>query len=77
MLHWLGRACRAAREDAECKLRHVAVEADVGEGALRQFELGHQWPRDTDKTVAAYGRALEMDHLDLWDEALRLWRQER
>lgn len=77
MLHWLGLAAREARERAGRRQVHIAAAADVGETTISRFEAGKQWPRSPDRTIAAYAQVLEVDAIEIWQEALRRWDQER
>lgn len=77
MLFWLSRACEAARKAASRRQVHVAASANVDQSTIARFEKGTAWPRQTDRVVAAYADDLEVDAVDLWQEALRLWAEDR
>lgn len=73
MLFWLSRACKAAREAAGRKQVHVAASANVDQSTIARFEKQTAWPRHTDRVVAAYADDLDIEGIDLWQEAMRLW----
>lgn len=75
LLPFLGAACRDAREHHGRLQVHIAVELEVDQATVRRFEQGKHWPRDPDAMVAAYARDLDMDPRELWEEALRRWRE--
>ena len=77
MLFWLARACKAAREAAGRKQVHVAASANSDQSTIARFEKATAWPRATDQIVAAYADDLDIDPLDLWQEAMRLWADDR
>lgn len=77
MLPWLAAACREARRAANIRPTLVAATADVDQATIVRFEQGRSWPRDPDRLVGAYATVLELDPADLWQEAVRLWDQER
>lgn len=77
MLFWLSRACTAARKTANRKQVHVAASADVDQSTIARFERAVAWPRHTDRVVAAYADDLDIDAIDLWREALRLWQDDQ
>lgn len=77
MLYWLAQACRAARERAGRKQVQVAASAGANQNTISRFERGEVWPRDLGRIVDAYVDDVEVDPLELWSEALRLWRHER
>src|SRR5687768_16117767 len=73
MLFWLARACRQARAATGRKQVHVAASADVDQSTVNRFEKGKAWPRNADRLVAAYAADLDIDPIDLWEQALRDW----
>lgn len=75
MLFWLTRAARDARIAAGRLQVHVAASANVNQSTIDRFEKGGAWPRDTDRFVNAYADDLDIEPVQLWDEALRLWRE--
>lgn len=75
MLYWLAQAAKQARETAERKQVHVAAEADKDQSSVYRFEQGEAWPRDTDLMVTAYAQDLDIDVIDLWEAALKMWRE--
>ncbi len=78
MLFWLARAARTAREAAGRKQIHVAATG-VGrdQSTVNRFEKGTAWPRSADLMVKQYADDLEIDEIDIWAEALRLWHEHR
>lgn len=81
MLHWLGLVAREAREAAGRHQVHIAVRVPgkkpADQATIGRFEAGKAWPRNPSRTIAAYAEDLEIDPFDLWEEAVRRWRQER
>jgi hypothetical protein len=77
MLFWLSKAASAARDEARRKQVHVAAGADVDQSTIWRFERAGAWPRNPDRVVAAYAEDLDITAFDLWEEALRLWREHR
>jgi hypothetical protein len=77
MLYWLSRACTTARKTAKRRQVHVAASADVDQSTIARFERGVSWPRDPDKVVSAYAEDLDVEPVDLWQEAMRLWSESR
>lgn len=77
MKFWLARACEAARKAAGRRQVHVAASADVDQSTIARFERGAAWPKDTDQVVAAYADDLDIQPIDLWSEALRMWQEHR
>lgn len=73
MGHWLGIACRDLRKQHGRRQVHIAVELDVTESAISNFELGNRWPRDPDATVAAYATDLGTTPRDIWTAAIERW----
>lgn len=77
MLPYIAAACRDARERQGRLQVHIAAELGRGEAAVQRFEAGKHWPRDPDAMVAAYARDLDIQPIDIWQEALRRWQAER
>lgn len=77
MLFWLARACTSARKAAGRRQVHVAASANVDQSTIGRFEKGNAWPRHTDRVVAAYADDLDVHPIELWQEALRLWRADK
>lgn len=75
MLHWLAQAARKARETAGRKQVHVAASADKDQSSIYRFEQGEGWPRDTDLIVAAYADDLDCDPIEIWEQAISMWRE--
>lgn len=73
MLYWLAHACREARTEAKRKQVHVAASADVDQSTVNRFESGASWPRNADRVVAAYADDLDLEPVDLWRTALKMW----
>lgn len=74
MLYWLARAAKEAREAAGRKQVHIAAEADRDQSTIYRFEQAAGWPRITDRIVAAYAADLDVEPIDVWEQALRMWR---
>lgn len=68
----LGRAARAAREQAGVTLMEIAVEAGVAQTTVHRFEAGDGWRRETDTIVAAYAKACGLEEIELWRRALAM-----
>lgn len=68
----LGRAARAAREQAGVTLMEIAVEANVAQTTVHRFEAGDGWRRETDAIVAAYAKLCGVEEAELWRRALAL-----
>lgn len=77
MLFWLARAARQARATAGRLQVHVAASASVNQSTIDRFEKGLAWPRNPDRVLKAYAEDLDVDSIDLWDAALRMWRDDR
>ena len=75
MLFWLARAASAAREAAGRKQVHVAASADLDQSSIARFEKGISWPRQPDTIVGAYAEDLDVSPIQLWEQALQLWRE--
>lgn len=75
MLFWLTRAARARRVGAGRKQVHIAASADKDQSTVYRFEKAQSWPRDTDVFVEAYADDLDVEAIDLWSEALEMWRR--
>lgn len=60
---------------ADRKQVHIGAEADRDQSSIYRFEQGEAWPRDTDLIVAAYAQDLGIDPTELWEAALKMWRQ--
>jgi hypothetical protein len=84
MLYWLAHACREARLahvpkikalDIASRVRdYVPRRESVDNSTISRFEKGVTWPRTPmDAIVAAYAVELELEPIQLWQEALRLW----
>jgi hypothetical protein len=74
MLHWIGLAAGQARKAAERKTVHVGASADMDQSTVWRFEEGVAWPRKPEALVNAYADDLDVEPIELWEEALRLWR---
>jgi hypothetical protein len=79
MAYWLSLACKQARETAGRLQVHVAASHNrgVNQSTIARFEDGVAWPRNPDQIVAAYADDLDVDPVQLWQEALDLWQRHR
>jgi hypothetical protein len=77
MLYWLAQAAAQARTYAGRKQVHVAASLDKDQSTITRFEQGERWPRNADEVVGAYADDLDVDPIQLWEEALRLWKDHR
>lgn len=75
MIRFLAQAAEEAREDAGRKRYHVAAEISVDPSTVYRFEKG-QWPQQPDLMVSAYASDLQIEPIELWERALRLWRED-
>ena len=74
MSFWLSAAAKDLREKAERKPVHVAAGANLDQSTVWRFEHRGTFPRDVDALIAAYADDLEIDAIDIWNLALKLWR---
>lgn len=81
MLYWLARAAKQLREAAGRKTIHIAARANgeeaVDQSTIWRFEQARAWPKKPDEMVQAYAEDLDVDPFLVWEEALRLWRDDR
>lgn len=75
MLDYLGQAARAAREQAGLRQIDIATTADVSHVTISEFERGGGWPERLDEILVAYAEETGCEQVDLWEEALELWRR--
>jgi DNA-binding XRE family transcriptional regulator len=73
LLPWLGRASRAAREEANVKQVRIAAAIDVNQATIARFEDGVAWPRNPEEVLMAYANELFIDVRLLWLHAFVLW----
>lgn len=76
MLYWLAKAAKGLREAAGRKQVHVAAGADVDQSSVWRFEEKGRWPRDPDKIIRAYADDLDIEPIQIWGEAIRLWNEQ-
>ena len=79
MRYWLARAAKQAREAAgPVKQVRIAAAADKDQSTIYRFEKPEEpqtsWPQETDLYVAAYAEELGIEPIELWEQALRMWR---
>lgn len=80
LLDAITAVCRKAREDAERKQVHIAAQLDVDQSTVARWEKALGWPRSPQTpgvVVQAYADELGLDPIDLWEQALKLWRASR
>jgi hypothetical protein len=79
MLEWLAEAAATLRLAAEPKRKqvHIAAGADVDQSTINRFEKAEAWPKNPDTIVRAYADDLDVDPIQIWEHALRLWAQNR
>lgn len=77
MLFWLATAAKQVREAGGRRQVHVAASANLDQSSVYRFEEHKSTPRDVDLMVAAYADDLEIDPMMLWEQALKMWRDER
>ena len=73
LLPWLGRACRAAREERGVVQVKIAAAIEVNQATIARFEDGIAWPRHPEELLMAYAGELDMDVRLLWVHAFVLW----
>jgi hypothetical protein len=76
MLYWLAKAAEDARDRAGRLQVHVAASASVNQSTIDRFEKHIAWPRDADRVINAYADDLDIASIHLWEEALRMWRED-
>ena len=74
MLHYLGRAARRARKRAGLRQIDIATTAGVSHTIISSFELAAAWPERLDEILEAYAEETGREQIDLWSDALELWR---
>ena len=78
MGRYLAEVVRRARENAGRKPYHIAStppgQKGVDPSTVWRFENGEAWPRNPDRLIELYAADLGLDPLELWAEALELWR---
>lgn len=77
MVFWISLACEQARLTAGRKQVHVAASDrdGVNQSTIDRFEDATAWPRNPDRIIAAYADDLDVDPIQLWQEALSLWQR--
>ena len=64
------------RKERGATLVEVAARAGVDPSTIYRFENEGRWPKDPDRTVAAYGEVVGVkDAREIWEAALRRWRR--
>lgn len=74
MLYWLARAAKQLREAADLKQVRIGAAINRDQSAVYRFEQAAAWPRDADLLVAGYAEELAFSPVEIWEEALRLWK---
>ena len=71
MRYWLPDTLKDLRKQAGIRPETVGHHAQLSAGQISRFESGQNWPRDLDRLVRAYAKALGADDpRDLWKLAL-------
>lgn len=74
MLFWIATACKQARKHAGRIQSQIAASAVVDQATINRFEHHIAWPKvGADRIVAAYADDLDIDVLQLWQQAMHLW----
>src|SRR4051812_27453181 len=77
MRFWIAQAARQLREEAHRKPVNIAGTLSRDQSSIYRFEQGDTWPNDTDRVIAAYCVEVGItDPREIWDLALRLWREQ-
>lgn len=80
MIFWLTLAARQLREDADAY--EIDIASQIGrarnskppnQSTISRFESG-KWSNDTDETIRAYARELDIEPMEIWARAVELWR---
>lgn len=86
MAYWIGKACEKARRKAGISEGRMAVEVkrpkrgkdEVNVVTILRFEKGREgWPRLFPELFRTYVEQTGENPFELWEEALRLWRDYR
>lgn len=75
MVAHLGHALRELRKAHKVRLIEIAYPLRKSEASMSRFEGGRVQPVDLDAVVNAYATELGLEPLEIWAEALRLWRE--
>jgi len=77
MHEWIRQVLRDRREDAGLTLAQVEQVAGVDRGNLSRMERGlSRAVRDFDGIVEGYAKALGVEAVELWAEALARWQSD-
>jgi hypothetical protein len=74
MMYWLATAAKRLRETAGRKQVHVAATMNKDQSTVYRFEQRRTVPQELDLFVAAYADDLNISPIEIWDQALELWR---
>lgn len=78
MLFWIAAACKQAREHAGRIQSQIAASAIVDQATINRFEHHIAWPKvGADRIVTAYADDLDVEVIQLWQQAMRLWDRRR
>lgn len=75
LLPHLAAVARECRQAADATVWDIADAAGVNTSTVYRFERGCAWPKDPDMLLAAYGVIEDCHPAELWERALRRWRQ--
>lgn len=75
MRYWVAEAAKQARVAADRKMVHVAAQASMDQSSIYRFENHHVFPDRIDLTIAAYAADLDIEPWDIWEQALKMWRE--
>lgn len=74
MSYWLAHALREKRQQAKVSVRAIAQILGADQSTIWRIEKGQTIPREVDRYVAAYAKALGLeDGRALWRLALEAW----
>lgn len=76
MAYWIATAASTMRAEKGRMMVHVAAELSTAESKISRFERHISFPRNLDETIAAYARDLEVRPIEIWERALKLWRED-
>lgn len=74
LLKHLSRVAREARERAGISQARVAADMGPNQETIARFERGQARPR-TPYFVMGYAKCVRVPEIDLWEEAIRRWRE--
>lgn len=74
LLKHLCKVAREARLRAGVTQARIAAELNLNQETIARFERGQAWPRSP-FFVMSYADCVGVPEIDLWEEAIRRWRE--